>query len=162
MIDLSDYKSYNGLLEDKTKMSVIKNYTVMPFPDGLSIAQFYKQNKNRCIIASVGQASPSLGVGGYRAALYFNGYMRTLTKSGIKTLTPSYPYIQGLIDAARLVKRPCEAVILTATEAGFTDTSHPEHKYCEMAVDALLKAGCSVTVVVCRGKSGELSRFIGV
>lgn len=141
-------------------MSTIKNYNIEQFPQGMSIAAFYKANRNKCIIVSIGSASPSQGVGGYMAVLYFNGYMRRLKKSGIKTVTPSYPYIQGLIDAARLVKRRCEVIILTATEAGFTDTAHPEHKYCEMAVDALLAAGCSVTVTVCRGRSGELAKYL--
>lgn len=140
---------------------MIKNFTAAPFPEGTSIEQFFKANKGSCIIMSTGKASPSQGVGEYHAVLYYNGFIRHLRQGGIKTASPSYPFVQGLLDACRHIKRPCPVIILTASDAGFGDENSPNKIYCEMIISSLLNAGCSVTVMVAAGKSGELARFMG-
>ena len=141
-------------------MSGIKNFTAVPFPTGVSIDRFFEQNKGSCIIMSAGRASPSQHTGEYHAVLYFNGFIRHLRQTGLKTDSPTYPFVQGLYDAARLIKRPCPVIILTASDAGFGDNSSPNKTCCDMIISALLGVGCSVTVTVAEGRSGELVRFM--
>ena len=141
-------------------MNGIKNFTSSPFPEGVSIDRFFETHKNSCIIMSTGKASPSAGLGEYHSVLYYNGFIRHLRQGGLKTTNPSYPFVQGLLDAARLIKRPCPVIILTASDAGFGDPESPNKIYCEMILKALLGAGCSVTITVASGKSGELARFM--
>lgn len=141
-------------------MNGIKNFTSAPFPEGVSIDRFFALHSGSCIIMSTGRASPSAGVGEYHAVLYFNGFIRHLRQSGIKTTDPTYPFVQGLLDAARLIKRPCPVIILTASDAGFGDKDSPNGIYCDMIIRSLLGAGCSVTVTVAENRSGELARFM--
>ena len=141
-------------------MSGIKNYTAAPFPDGVSMDRFFETHGGSCIIMSTGAASPSQHTGGYHAVLYYNGFIRHLRQTGLKTDRPDYPFVQGLYDAARLIKRPCPVIILTASDAGFGDNSSPNKTCCDMIISALLGVGCSVTVTVAEGKSGELVRFM--
>ena len=141
-------------------MANIKNFTSKPFPKGVSVERFFDTHRGSCIIMSTGKASPSQGVGEYHAVLYYNGFIRHLRQGGIKTASPSYPFVQGLLDAARLIKRPCPVILLTASDAGFGDTQSPNRIYCDMIISSLLNVGCSVTVTVASGKSGELARFM--
>ena len=141
-------------------MANIKNFTSLPFPEGMSIGRFFEQSRGSCIIMSTGRASPSKGLGEYHAVLYYNGFIRHLRQGGIKTSNPSYPFVQGLLDASRLVRRPCPVILLTASDAGFGDTQSPNKLYCDMILTSLLNAGCSVTVTVASGKSTELARFM--
>ena len=141
-------------------MSGIKNYTAAPFPDGVSMDRFFETHGGSCIIMSTGAASPSQHTGGYHAVLYYNGFIRHLRKTGLKTTGAAYPFVQGLLDAARLIKRPCPVIILTASDAGFSDKDSPNRIYCDMIIRALANAGCSVTVVVAKGKSTEIARFM--
>ena len=141
-------------------MANIKNFTSMTFPEGMSIERFFDSCKGSCIIMSTGLASPAKGVGAYHAVLYYNGFIRHLRKTGIKTKSPSYPFVQGLLDAARLIRRACPVILLTASDAGFGDTQSPNRLYCDMILSSLLGVGCSVTVTVAKGKSKELARFM--
>ena len=141
-------------------MNGIKNFTSSPFPEGTSIDKFFQLHSGSCIIMSIGRASPSQGKGEYHAVLYYNGFIRHLRQSGIRTSEPGYPFVQGLLDAARLIKRPCSVIILTATDAGFGDSNSPNRVCCDLVMRTLLTAGCSVTVTVAHGRSGELARFM--
>ena len=141
-------------------MSGIKNFKSAPFPEGVSIDKFFELHKGSCIIMSAGVASPSKQRGGYHAVLYFNGFIRHLRQTGLKASDPTYPFVQGLYDAARLIKRPCPVIILTASDAGFGDSASPNKACCDMIISAFLNAGCSVTVTIAHGKSGELVRFM--
>ena len=141
-------------------MSSVGNFTKKPFPAGVSIEGFFKANKGSCIIMSTGIASPSEEKGAYHAVLYFNGFIRHLRKSGLRTKNAALPFVQGLLDASRLIRRACPVIILTASDAGFGRADSPSGIYCDMILSTLLNTGCSVTVVVAEGKSGELARFM--
>ena len=141
-------------------MASFGNFLQKPFPANTSVERFFNTNKGSCIIMSTGMASPSEGMGEYHAVLYYNGFIRHLRKTGLKTTGAAYPFVQGLLDAARLIKRPCPVIILTASDAGFSDKDSPNRIYCDMIIRTLANAGCSVTVVVAKGKSTEIARFM--
>ena len=109
---------------------------------------------------SVGSCIIESEAGAYSAALMFNGRAKFISKKGIKTRSANYCILQGLLDAARMLKKPTEVVLLTSTPLGFSSKSSPNKALCNEVLCELSQRGCTVYVACCNGRGEELVNLI--
>lgn len=135
-------------------------FTNLAYPQGQSLEQFCVENSDKCIIMSAGSCIIESEAGAYSAALVFNGRAKFISKKGIKTRSANYCFLQGLLDAARMLKKPTEVVLLASTPLGFNSKGSPNKALCDEVLSELEARECTVYIASCNGRGEELVNLI--
>ena len=155
------FASSDGNASEQSKArEKIRAFTNLAFPMGQSVEQFCADNSDKCIIMSAGSCIIESEAGAYSAALVFNGRAKFISRKGIKTRSANYCILQGLLDAARMLKKPTEVVLLTSTPLGFNIRNSPNKEICNEILNELSQRGCTVYIATCKGRGEELVNLI--
>ena len=150
----------NASSEQSKSQGKTRSFTNLAYPLGQSVEQFCADNSDKCIIMSAGSCIIESEAGAYSAALVFNGRAKFISKNSIKTRSANYCILQGLLDAARMLKKPTEVVLLTSTPLGFNIRNSPNNEICNEILKELLQRGCTVYIATCKGRGEELVNLI--
>ena len=150
----------NDSSEQPKSQGKTRSFTNLAYPPGQSVEQFCTYNSDKCIIMSAGSCIIESEAGAYSAALLFNGRAKFISKEGVKTRSANYCILQGLLDAARMLKKPTEVVLLTSTPLGFNSKSSPNKALIDEVLNELAARECTVYIASCNGRGEELVNLI--
>lgn len=137
-----------------------RSFTNLAYPLGQSVEQFCADYSDKCIIMSAGSCIIESEAGAYSAALVYNGRAKFISKKGIKTRSANYCILQGLLDAARMLKKPTEVILLASTPLGFNSKGSPNKALCDEVLSELAARECTVYIASCNGRGEELVNLI--
>lgn len=82
------------------------------------------------------------------------------SKSQGKTRSANYCILQGLLDAARMLKKPTKVILLASTPLGFNSKGSPNKALCDEVLSELAERECTVYIASCNGRGEDLVNLI--
>lgn len=137
-----------------------KLFVNLAYPIQQSVEQFCKEQNDKCIIASTGSCVIESEYGEYSVVLIYNDRSKFISKDNIKTRSANYCILEGMLDAAKIIKNQTDVILLSSCPLGFNSKNSPNKELCNKILSELNGKGCAVYVASCNGRGEELNGLI--
>ncbi len=124
-----------------------KQYTVETFTGNDLLARIASDTRN-CYIIADASVDVMAGTGTYVAILLFNNKSKVLRLTNATSSNRNTLVLEGMIEAAKCIKKPSSVVLLTGHKLGFDRFEGYRDSKCNEVLRLLYEKNCSVMVVL--------------
>lgn len=124
-----------------------------------NLSDFIESTTDKLFILSIGSCNSVANEGYYTTVLKYNNKINILNDF-VKTNSANVCILKGIIEAVKLIKRPCNVYIVSSTPLGFSSKSSPNRSLCILIQQMLQDKGCYAELIEVKGQGEQLSNYI--
>lgn len=138
------------------------DFDLVSYPMRSGVREFLSRQGRYCLITASGSWNPDTGLGSYTAGLCFRENWKVFQKDDIPETSARRCILRGVADAAKLIKKPTEVLLLLSPDPSYTEPKNEEYPIWKEILETLAQARCSIRLAVCQSRGDEIARLLKV
>ena len=138
------------------------DFDVMTYPIRSTVRDFLSRQGKYCLITASGVWSPDTQMGSYTAGLCFRNNWKVFEKEDLQETSATRCILQGVLDAAKLLKKPTDVLLLLSPDPSYTDPKNADYPLWKEILETLAQARCTIRLAVCQSRGDEIARLLKV
>ncbi|HHY26722.1 MAG TPA: hypothetical protein GX523_08260 [Desulfitobacterium dehalogenans] len=161
---INDFKAFQELIPlINEKMKEIQPSKVEPYKNRVSLIDIQNDDSDVVKIYSIGSCNPQTRLGRYTALLQYKSHFKVVD-GDLRDTTANRCIITGLIEAVKLLKKPCRVNLITSTSIGVNKVIKNDKgtnaDIVRILLNILAEKQCDRSFIVVQGEGEELNEFI--